>query len=462
MNARAGAGLLLAADGPVRADRAGRAAGRGQDAHLPAADVHDQPQRGAAPTARCRCSCGSDDGEERVKSITAPSVSWNRSAGVTGTYRYYRYLELFVSWHLILSASTTINRSIWFQYDDNRRTPGDQHQERARPRAPEPVLPILRSRPRHDAGGGVELHAAVRRSRARAGAGTSGATSTLGAFFEVRGDRPERHAIEGLPETQDRLSGRARTGRRGAGAPGGGPALRHARAGRLLRARVRQRADRPAWRRGSRARASSASSSGTRACWSPRPPFFRGRPASTGGSSSATTCRFTTRPALGGELLLRGFPGDRFIDKGAWEAEVEQRFKLLTTHIFGVDADWRIDPFVAAGQVYGLDAPWANVRVAAASGCGCGSSPTSSGASTSPTRARGSGRTSCSGIRTDARHMTPQRSRGSSLLGGLAASGWPWSARSCLRCGRPRSRPRWPGAACRWCWRRSTAWSRWP
>ena len=64
-----------------------------------------------------------DNDPDKVQSITAPSVSWNSSAGVTGTYRYYRYLEMFRSWHLLVSASTNINRSVWFTYDDDRRTP---------------------------------------------------------------------------------------------------------------------------------------------------------------------------------------------------------------------------------------------------------------------------------------------------------------------------------------------------
>ena len=61
--------------------------------------------------------------DDWVSSIVAPSVSWNSSAHWTGTFRYYRYLALLRSWHLILSASTVINRSLWFEYDDDRRTP---------------------------------------------------------------------------------------------------------------------------------------------------------------------------------------------------------------------------------------------------------------------------------------------------------------------------------------------------
>jgi hypothetical protein len=41
---------------------------------------------------------------------------------------------------------------------------------------------------------------------------------------------------------------------------------------------------------------------------------------------------------------------------------------MFQTHIFGVVADWRIDPFVSAGQVYGEASPWSHVRLAAGTG----------------------------------------------------------------------------------------------
>ena len=51
-------------------------------------------------------------------------------------------------------------------------------------------------------------------------------------------------------------------------------------------------------------------------------------------------------------MLLRGFTEGRFVDRQAWTLELEQRIRVLRTHIFGVVADWRVDPFVAAGQVF--------------------------------------------------------------------------------------------------------------
>jgi hypothetical protein len=73
---------------------------------------------------------------------------------------------------------------------------------------------------------------------------------------------------------------------------------------------------------------------------------------------------FYYQTSLGGSYLMRGFIEDRYIDQGGWTAEFEQRIQLCQTHIYGVTADWRIDPFVAVGQVFGDDSgPFTNVRV---------------------------------------------------------------------------------------------------
>ena len=61
---------------------------------------------------------------------------------------------------------------------------------------------------------------------------------------------------------------------------------------------------------------------------------------------------FYDQATLGGAFLLRGFTEDRYIDQNAWTFEVEQRIRVFQTHIYGVTADWRIDPFIAVGQVY--------------------------------------------------------------------------------------------------------------
>ena len=68
---------------------------------------------------------------------------------------------------------------------------------------------------------------------------------------------------------------------------------------------------------------------------------------------SSAHAPFYRQSSLGGDEFLRGFTLDRFLDRQAWTLELEQRIRLLRTHIFGVDTDWRVDPFVVTGQVFG-------------------------------------------------------------------------------------------------------------
>lgn len=62
---------------------------------------------------------------------------------------------------------------------------------------------------------------------------------------------------------------------------------------------------------------------------------------------------FYQQSQLGGSFLLRGFEEGRFTDRQAWTVETEQRIRLAQTSMFGVVTDWRLDPFLAAGQVFG-------------------------------------------------------------------------------------------------------------
>jgi hypothetical protein len=87
------------------------------------------------------------------------------------------------------------------------------------------------------------------------------------------------------------------------------------------------------------------------------------------GAVTAESAPFYQQTALGGAFLMRGLSEGRFIDRQAWTIEAEQRIRLLQTHIFGVAADWRADPFIAAGQVFGdLDGALSRPRLAAGIG----------------------------------------------------------------------------------------------
>jgi hemolysin activation/secretion protein len=74
---------------------------------------------------------------------------------------------------------------------------------------------------------------------------------------------------------------------------------------------------------------------------------------------------FPQLSTLGGSFLLRGFGEGRFYDRQSWEVETEQRIRVLQTKMFGVVTDWRMDPFIAAGQVFDkFSAATSNVQVA--------------------------------------------------------------------------------------------------
>ena len=306
--------------------------------------------------------------EEKVQSISAPSLSWNKHAGLTGTYRYYRYFHTLGLWWFIASASTAINRSLWFQYDDNRR---EQEQ-----RTLNVVFRVRRYMFYRFFGLGPDTTPADESSYTRLFGVASvrwgwnfNRDINVGGFAEARGDWPERHALEGLPATQDLH----------AGTPGlGGAAL--LRQGLSIRYDMREDGDYSIIGISSELSASVAeelTGAGVfgEIIWHNRllipETTFLQLAARTywwqllGGGDDIP---FYYQPTLGGELLMRGFPQDRFIDKGAWEIEVEQRIKLFTTHMFGVVADWRVDPFVAVGQVYGRESPWSHVRAAAGLG----------------------------------------------------------------------------------------------
>ena len=67
---------------------------------------------------------------------------------------------------------------------------------------------------------------------------------------------------------------------------------------------------------------------------------------------SSPEAPFYQQSWLGGASLLRGFADGRFVARQAWTFELEQRFRVLRTDLFGVVADWRVDPFVGIGQVF--------------------------------------------------------------------------------------------------------------
>jgi hypothetical protein len=291
------------------------------------------------------------DGEVRL--ITAPSASWNSAAGVTGTVRLYLFPNPVRVASLIASASTHVNRTIWITYNDLPIAAGRMTWE---------IDGMLRRNIFYRFFGlGADSLESNQSSYTRTTARLSArwglnlpAHFNVGVRGSVRGDHPIENPIFGLPATQVLFPAVAGLG--GAGVSGAELSVRfdtrsHADysdqgvASELRGAYVHALTDfddfwQVTWH--------------TRALW-PEARFLQGaaRLYWTDEIGAGADTPFFYQAMLGGEGLLRGFPEDRFIDRAAWEAEVEQRIRVWQSHIFDVTTDWRLDPFAAIGQVYG-------------------------------------------------------------------------------------------------------------
>ena len=288
---------------------------------------------------------------ERTESILAPSATWNSVIHYTGTFRLYHYPTDDTTFTLIASASTRINYNALVMWQKLPTRPGawtDELTLRAQRSAFYRYFGLGPDTPES-----AESSYTTRRGYVTARRGLNIAPSlNLGALIGIERDLVEAIGVPGLPLTRDVF----------ADAPGiGGASLLWQ--GASLRYDDRVGGDYA--ERGVRMELSAAIVEGLDGS----PDFFRGsfqasgivreldwlsgaaRLAWSGVSSGAAP--FYQQSRLGGSLMLRGFTLDRFADRQAWTAELEQRIRVLQTHIYGVVADWRIDPFIAVGQVFG-------------------------------------------------------------------------------------------------------------
>jgi hypothetical protein len=292
------------------------------------------------------------DGAGRTTSIIAPSASWNSASGVNGTFRFYSLGRESRIWWVILSASTHVNRSFRFEYRD---VPGD---------AGRPTLEIQGLARRNifyrffGIGPDTEHSDQSSYTRALALLSVRGGYNVLphfnvGARLGVRGDWPEEGTVFNLPSTfvvygqtpglsgaalaTAELSVRYDTRPRGDYSDEGFASELHLARDYGFAGGVSL--TRATWHTRALVREASFLTGSARLYWTDQ---FGGGP----------NVPFFYRSMLGGDTLFRAFTEDRFIDRGAWVAELEQRFLIMRTSWFGVVTDWRIDPFVAVGQVY--------------------------------------------------------------------------------------------------------------
>jgi hypothetical protein len=304
------------------------------------------------------------DENDTVRAIFAPSMSWNSAAGLNFTLRYFSYPNPVRAWRLVSSISTHVNRTVLAQYDDLPLGAGLFTIEAQALMRRNLFYRFYGLGPDTVPGNVSSYTRTTVLSSTRVGRNLPGHFN-VGIRGAIRGDEPERNPIFGLPATQDLFPG----------APGlDGAAL--AIMELSLRFDTRDAGDYSRVGIASEVRGGvdqglSSSDRFWHVAWHTRGVFQESRFLQSAGrlywvnQMGGNNVPFYYQTALGGEVLFRGFPEDRFIDRGAWEAELEQRIRLLQTHFFHVAVDWRVDPFVAAGQVYHRpDEMFGHVRVA--------------------------------------------------------------------------------------------------
>ncbi|HJW76230.1 MAG TPA: hypothetical protein VJ787_11290 [Thermoleophilia bacterium] len=288
---------------------------------------------------------------ERTESIIAPSVTWNSVIRFTGTFRWFHYPSDDTSLTLVASASTRTNFGALLVWERLPTAVGDSTDEL--------LLRIQRSvffrffglGP--DTPPGAESSYTGLRLIATGRRGFNLAPHlNLGVTAGIEREGVQDIGVPGLP-----LSPRVFPE-----VPGmGGATL----ASQGLELRYDDRRGGDYAERGLRLAVSGGVVEGL----SGSPTFLRASAEARGivpeldwvtgaarfrwDAVSSAHAPFYRQSSLGGSLLLRGFTEYRFVDQQAWTLELEQRIRLFQTHIFGVVADWRIDPFVAVGQVFG-------------------------------------------------------------------------------------------------------------
>jgi hypothetical protein len=290
------------------------------------------------------------DATERTESILAPSVTWNDVIHLSGTVRWFHYPADRQALTVIASGSTRINSGLLIQWLDLPLSPGAF--------TTEIELRWQRSAFYRFFGLGPDTLASAETSYTRVRAlGSMRSGLNLGSHWNagiallLEHDEVQDLGVPGLPLSRRTFPGVP--GMAGSTILGQTIDIRYdsrpnaeysdrgffANAGLGV---VEGLAGSPAYLRGAvRLRALH-----------PELGWLSGAARFDWTALSTPNAPFYDQSTLGGAYLLRGFTEDRFIDQNAWTFEVEQRIRFLQTHIFGVTADWRVDPFIAVGQVY--------------------------------------------------------------------------------------------------------------
>ncbi|HEY7138483.1 MAG TPA: BamA/TamA family outer membrane protein [Methylomirabilota bacterium] len=311
------------------------------------------------------------DEEGRVRTIVAPSITWNEIRGVTGTFRYFLYANAFERLELIASYSEKIDREFKAQYKNLDVFGGRFHVD----------VQLLHERVSSVRFFGIGP-TSKKENESNMTLGTTGGYFIFGVNitptmrlslgetfqeFEV-----SRGGVPDLPFTGDLFPD----------LPGVKGATIHAQRIALIHdSRDSQTTPTEGLYVSAFAEASTELlgsdadylKAGADAIW--LKPFFDRRIVFVArglfeGTSGGSDVPFEVLPTLGGVDTLRGFGENRFYGDALLLFNTEIRAKVLRMRIFGVDAEFEIAPFVDIGKVFNSAAQFMDTKFEVTPGLG--------------------------------------------------------------------------------------------
>lgn len=293
------------------------------------------------------------DDRDQVRSILAPSITYNEIRGVTGTFRYFMYPNALERFAVIASYSETIERKLDLHYRNLGLFGGRFHAD----------IQLL-----HDRDAAIRFFGLGPESRRD---NETNMTLEVTGAYAIFGVNITRHARLSLGETLQRFEVRRGgvpklpfTGHRFPDLPGVDGAVVHAQRVALIYD-SRDSLTTPSEglltslyaEASARLLGSSADyvKSGAEVVYHwplvDRRLILVGRSRLEALDGSSDT-PFMVRPELGGVDSLRGFSNNRFYGDASLLLSAELRARVLRLRLFGVDAQFEVTPFLDAGKVF--------------------------------------------------------------------------------------------------------------
>lgn len=289
--------------------------------------------------------------DQRTHWILAPSLTWNSIIHYSGTVRFYDYPDPDTTLSVVASVSTRINYNllvIWQRVPTAQGAWTDEATVRVQRTAFDRFYGLGPDAPAgaESSYTGARALATVRRGMNLLGPFNAGLS--VGAEYDGIEDR----GVMGLPLAPEMFPGTP--GMAGASTLWQGVDVRYDDrvGGDFAEQGIRLEASAAVVEGLQRSPTFLRFGAQARGVW-PELSWLSGAARAAWSDVTDANAPFYLQSELGGSYLMRGFGEGRFIDRQSWTVEAEQRIRLLRTHVAGVVADWRLDPFVAAGQVFG-------------------------------------------------------------------------------------------------------------